>query len=127
MIRALVIAIAALLLAACASNQLPAASAGSGAIAVGTLAPLASFEFEIAPQYTRAEVIAQQATRAVRAGHLDSVTAGHILRLLTAARADLNASVALELSSRDREAARRRAQPAVQSIDEAAALLRGQR
>jgi len=96
-------------------------------MAVATLAPLGSFEYEVAAQYTRAEVIAQQAARAVRAGWLDTATAGQILRHLTAARADLAAAVSLEASSGDREAARRRAQPAVQSINQAALLLRGQR
>lgn len=125
--RPFLIGLAVLLLAACASNPMPPVRAGGGSIIVGTLAPLGSFEHELAPQFTRAEVIAIRTDRAVQAGALDRASAAQVLRQLQAARVDLKAAIALEAQTKDREAGRRRAQPALQSIDQAAALLRGQR
>lgn len=124
--RIVLIVLALAALSACASSPLPPSPAGGGVAVVGTLAPLGSFEHEIAPQSTRAEVLAIQTARAIRLGRLDNATGQQIARHLTAARADLAAAIALEAQTRDREAARRRAQPAVQAIEQAAALLRGE-
>ena len=92
--RALLIGLAALLLAACASTKqdlVAAPSAPKTVIAVGTLSTN-SCELAVAPTYTQAVTVVEVAEARVRAGRLNLTAAQQIADLGRAVRADLDAA-----------------------------------
>jgi hypothetical protein len=92
--RALLIGLAALLLAACASPKqelVAAPSAPRQVIAVGTLSTN-TCEAAVAPTYTRAITVAEVAESRLRAGKLSPSVAQQIVDTGRAAKADLDAA-----------------------------------
>jgi hypothetical protein len=92
--RALLIGLAALLLAACASTKqelVSAPSAPKTVIAVGTLSTNAC-EAAVAPTYTQAITVVEIAEARVRAGRISLTAAQQIADLGRAVRADLDAA-----------------------------------
>ena len=92
--KRLLAALAAVFLSACAGvspdlgGDAKVAPGQDPLVAVGTLAPLGSFEWAVAPEYTRATRIARQATVAMRRGWI-------------------NTEIAVEITTKGREAVRK--------------------
>lgn len=95
--RYLIIALAALVLAGCASTTPIEGSAqpgrAGGVYVVGTLAPWGSFEHRAAPLYTRNAVVRRTAARELERGAITLPAAREVLHLTDEARAVLDAAV----------------------------------
>lgn len=94
--RILILVLAALL-SACAAPQAQLASSparDTGVIAVGTLAPLGSFEWQVAPDYTRLATTRRLAARLLTQGRITVETAEQVQIEADAARRLLDEAVA---------------------------------
>lgn len=95
--RILILIVAALALAACAAPTAPLTSAparDSGVIVTATLAPLGSFEWQVAPDYTRLATTRRLAARALTNGRISIATAEQVQVEADAARRALDEAVA---------------------------------
>ncbi len=99
--RSLILAatlIAPLVLASCAQAPVQLASTpqrDTGVIAVATLAPLGSFEWQVAPDYTRLAVTRRLAARLLAQGRISVEVAEQVQVEADAARRLLDAAVAV--------------------------------
>lgn len=92
--------ICVLALAACATPPKPAlaptqsiaAQASGGIVAIGTLAPFGSWEFELAPSYTRGASIRALAAARLRSGKIHSNIAVNVQAICDEARKQLDAA-----------------------------------
>lgn len=94
--RSMILVAALALLSACAQST-PLASAperDSGVIVVGTLAPLGSFEWQVAPDYTRLATTRRIAARLLTQGRITVETAEQVQAEADAARRLLDEAVA---------------------------------
>lgn len=101
--RILILIAAALSLAACAGPTVPLASVparDSGVIVTATLAPLGSFEWTVAPDYTRLATTRRLAARALTNGRISIATAEQVQVEADAARSALDEAVRVAPSSR---------------------------
>lgn len=122
--RILILIAAALSLAACAGPTVPLASApvrDTGVIVTATLAPLGSFEWTVAPDYTRLATTRRLAARALTNGRISIATAEQVQVEADAARRALDEAVAT--APRNRAVADSLVAKARESIARAAALL----
>lgn len=96
--KRLTILAAALALSACASSPAQLGSAAperdAGVIVVGTLAPLGSFEWQVAPDYTRLATTRRLAARLLTNGRITVQTAEQVQVEADAARRLLDEAVA---------------------------------
>ncbi|GIK83027.1 MAG: hypothetical protein BroJett024_41320 [Alphaproteobacteria bacterium] len=122
--RILILIAAALSLAACAGPTAPLSSAparDTGVIVTATLAPLGSFEWQVAPDYTRLATTRRLAARALTNGRISIATAEQVQVEADAARSALDEAVAA--APRNRAVADSLVAKARESIARAAALL----
>lgn len=122
--RILIPVAAALALAACAAPTTPLSTAperDTGVIVTATLAPLGSFEWTVAPDYTRLATTRRLAARALTNGRISIATAEQIQVEADAARSALDEAVAA--APRNRAVADSLVAKARESIARAAALL----
>lgn len=122
--RILILIAAALSLAACAGPTVPLSTAparDSGVIVTATLAPLGSFEWTVAPDYTRLATTRRLAARALTNGRISIATAEQVQTEADAARRALDEAVAT--APRNRAVADSLVAKARASIARAAALL----
>lgn len=91
------------LVVGCASTSPPVpialqaeAKSVGGYSAFGTLAPLGSFEWQMAPSYTRAKVLLHNAAQRFRKGEISLELATEVLNRTDAAHAALDAAVAAD-------------------------------
>lgn len=123
-----VIAAATLALSACAAPTTPLATTparDTGVIVTATLAPLGSFEWQVAPDYTRLATTRRLAARALTNGRISVATAEQVQVEADAARRALDEAVSTAQGNRagaDALVTKARA-----SIARAAALLGGAR
>lgn len=96
--RILILIAAALVLSACAAPTTPLATASAprdtGVIVSATLAPLGSFEWTVAPDYTRLAVTRRLAARLLAQGRISVDVAEQVQVEADAARGLLDAAVA---------------------------------
>lgn len=93
--RTLILAAALALLSACAGPQLASApERDTGVIAVATLAPLGSFEWQVAPDYTRMAMTRRIAARLLTQGRITVEVAEQVQAEADAARRLLDEAVA---------------------------------
>lgn len=97
---------------------------GMGYFAVGTLAPLGSFEWKIAPSYTRLATVRHNAARALKQHRLTFAEAVDVLDATDRARAALDAAVVAD-SKKDSKGAEREAAAGAAAIVEAESILSG--
>lgn len=97
---------------------------GTGIFAVGTLAPLGSFEWKIAPSYTRLATVRHNAARALKQHRLTFADAVDVLDATDRARAALDAAVVAD-SKKDSKGAEREAAAGAAAIVEAESILNG--
>ena len=110
--------------AACTTTQpLPPGHADAGITLVGSIAPLDSFEWEVAPMYTRLAVLRQRTARLLRDSRIDIAAAVRVQQYADHARGLLDQAVAAELKSKDRNAARATASQAKADIDSIESIL----
>ena len=101
--RILILIAAAFALAACAGPTAPLSSAparDSGVIVSATLAPLGSFEWQVAPDYTRLATTRRLAARALTNGRISIATAEQVQAEADAARRALDEAVRVAPTSR---------------------------
>lgn len=101
--RILIPVAAALVLAACAAPTTPLSTAparDTGVIVSATLAPLGSFEWQVAPDYTRLATTRRLAARALANGRISIATAEQVQVEADAARSALDEAVRVAPSSR---------------------------
>ena len=122
--RILIPVAAALALAACAAPTTPLSTSparDTGVIVSATLAPLGSFEWTVAPDYTRLATTRRLAARALTNGRISIATAEQVQAEADAARRALDEAVAT--APRNRAVADSLVAKARESIARAAALL----
>lgn len=122
--RILILIAAALALAACAGPTAPLSSVparDTGVIVSATLAPLGSFEWQVAPDYTRLATTRRLAARALTNGRISIATAEQVQTEADAARSALDEAVAT--APRNRAVADSLVARARESIARAGALL----
>lgn len=122
--RILIPIVAAFALAACAGPTAPLTSAparDTGVIVSATLAPLGSFEWTVAPDYTRLATTRRLAARALTNGRISIATAEQVQVEADAARSALDEAVRVAPTSR--ATAEALVAKARSSIARAAALL----
>lgn len=117
----LVIIIAALLIAGCAAPTQPIEAAhaqqrDSGAFAVATLAPFGSFEWQLAPGYTRLAVLRRQAARALDRHQIDLARAITVQARADAARRQLDDARAMS-DRADKDGAERALAQALRAVE----------
>lgn len=107
--RTLILLIVAAALGACASNpsMTSAPARDSGVIVSATLAPFGSFEWTIAPDYTRLATTRRQAARALRNGRISVATAEQVQVEADAARAALDEALVTDKRAQDAAAVAR--------------------
>lgn len=101
--RILILIAAALALAACAGPTAPLSSVparDTGVIVSATLAPLGSFEWQVAPDYTRLATTRRLAARALTNGRISIATAEQVQTEADAARSALDEAVRVAPTSR---------------------------
>lgn len=100
------------------------AARGGATIVVGTLAPLNTFEWDVAPLYSRVAVARAVAARRVQQGTLSTQDAREVQALANEARRVLDAAVAQEARDRNRAAATAATAPAVTALDRINSVMR---
>lgn len=116
-----------LTLTACAAqpSQPIQAHAAGGILAVGTLAPFGSWEFELAPGYTRSASIRARTESRLSRGAIHSNTARNVQALCDQARALLDAATTQTADGKPTPAAREKLKAAQSLLDRAAHLVEG--
>ncbi len=100
--RVLLVAACALLATACATTTTRVSStfhsheSASGAFIAGTLAPLGSFEYQVAPQYTANAMLRRRAAVNLDRGRITVDVARSILRVTDRTRTALDDAVAAD-------------------------------
>lgn len=102
-----------------------AALSDDGAIAIATLAPLGSFEWRVAPSFTRSALLRRNAERQLRRHELSFDRGAGVLAATDRARAALDAAVKAD-AAKDVLRAEKLAKEGADALDEAEAILRGE-
>lgn len=113
MMRIIFASLVALALAACSSSpektQAIIAAAQSEPLesfAVGTLAPVGSFEWQAAPAYTKLALLRHSAAKKLRAGEITVSTALDVQAAADGIRSQLDAAIAADAAKQSTEAAK---------------------
>lgn len=95
-----------------------------GSFAAGTLAPLGSFEWRVAPTYTRNATARHDAARALRKRELSFEQGAAVLTATDRARTALDAAVKAD-ASKNSKLAEQKAKEAADAVAEAQTILGG--
>lgn len=118
------------LLAACVTEQVAqpleasAAATDDGSYSAATLAPLGSFEWKIAPSYTRNALVRHNTAKALRKQEITLAVASNVLKATDRARTLLDNAIAAD-ARKDVVSAENLAKAAADVIAQAEIILRG--